>query len=173
VFSVLNYSENDRLKKYLFETYSNINKLKSNIILYDFIRSFNLNEVKNKIYNSHIKNIDENFNKNKFGYYKVFKTLYNYNFNKIDTNMILFIRNSINENNENYDEMLGFDINDPTETYAINLVEWNELLNYYILQENLEEIDRNRFLTCILYDMTFYGFSEENIKKRRNEIFNY
>lgn len=53
------------------------------------------------------------------------------------------------------------------EPYGISLMEWENTINTEV---KLNDIDRVTFLTSVLYEMTWHGFDETLIKKRKEEL---
>lgn len=56
------------------------------------------------------------------------------------------------------------------DSYAYNLSPQDEVLGYEISPANLSDIGAAKLIAAILYEMTFWGFDEEEIKAFRQEL---
>lgn len=63
-------------------------------------------------------------------------------------------------------EELINDYKHPT-SYGYEYEPWDNILGFQIDENNAEKFGKTRLLANILYEMTFFGFSEENIDKER------
>lgn len=55
-------------------------------------------------------------------------------------------------------------------TYSISFVDWDTVLGYEMLGLSLDEYGTARTAAHILWELSVYGFSEEEMKKRRDEL---
>ena len=58
--------------------------------------------------------------------------------------------------------------NEDGENYAIDLILWEDLIDAEIISEAL--IDDNNILAEILWEITFYGFTDDRIKSQKAEL---
>lgn len=54
--------------------------------------------------------------------------------------------------------------------YAIEYVPWNEWLGMNILQETLDSLSKNEIIAGMLYEMTWSGFTEEEVQSDWNDL---
>lgn len=55
-------------------------------------------------------------------------------------------------------------------SYGIEFSPWNEVLGYHVFGENAREFGDATLLALLLYEITFYGFHENTIQERAEEI---
>lgn len=55
------------------------------------------------------------------------------------------------------------------ERYLIDLYEWKNILGFRIDKSNAEKLGYERFMAEILWSMTYYGYSEADIERKRRE----
>lgn len=55
-------------------------------------------------------------------------------------------------------------------TYALDFLPWEEWLGYYCNQLDLEKHGETAFIAHCLWEMTFDGFSQEQVKERLDEL---
>ena len=58
--------------------------------------------------------------------------------------------------------------NDDDETYAIDLMPWGDLIDAQIM--NKTRLRHNTILAHILWEMTFYGFTEESVSLEKKKL---
>ena len=88
--------------------------------------------------------------------------------NSKDMNTILFITSYINKKGEPTDDLYNYDvsgikIDDYTNTWALEFSPWNEWLNFYVVPENLNDFSIEEFVAAAIFEMTFCGYSDEEI----------
>ena len=54
--------------------------------------------------------------------------------------------------------------------YAFEFSDWEEILGWDVDEKNLETIGVNKFLSFVLFEMTFNGFDEMSQEERKNEL---
>lgn len=54
--------------------------------------------------------------------------------------------------------------------YGFSFVDWDRILGYQVDPDNLQKIGRDNAAAAILFEITFFGFNEENMKKERDEL---
>jgi len=85
--------------------------------------------------------------------------------NPIHCNLILYIRR-INSKNEE-DDIAVSGIGEPHElgnTYNISGINWGKWLGMEIHPETIKNFNESEIIAHSLYEMTFFGFSENEIK---------
>ena len=55
-------------------------------------------------------------------------------------------------------------------SYAIEYCSWEEWLGYYVSDELLAEMSACGVVVCCLYEMTWAGFTQDDVQKRIDEI---
>lgn len=50
------------------------------------------------------------------------------------------------------------------EIYSILFVDWDEILGYEVCEKSLSEYSIESIVGCLLYEMSFFGFTEEEMK---------
>jgi hypothetical protein len=55
--------------------------------------------------------------------------------------------------------------------HGFELVPWAETLGYLADEESIEKYGREYFAAAVLFEMTYFGFSEEAVRKKRQEWF--
>eukprot|EP00026_Physarum_polycephalum_P022445 Phypoly_transcript_26526.p1 GENE.Phypoly_transcript_26526~~Phypoly_transcript_26526.p1 ORF type:complete len:158 (+),score=39.67 Phypoly_transcript_26526:31-474(+) len=67
----------------------------------------------------------------------------------------------------------GFDMDKPEsdDRYGLGATKWSVILDYNIGEETLKNYSEPRILVETLWDMTFYGYDEEEIRKQLTEGF--
>jgi hypothetical protein len=76
-------------------------------------------------------------------------------------------REDYEENNYWMVEAQGKDLDDEID-WALDFMEWNKYLGMAIGKETLEKYNELEIIASCLWDMTFYGYDEEDIQKKRN-----
>jgi hypothetical protein len=116
---------------------------------------------------SNLKIRDQNFKNNKIGYIQAFQELKKYKLKNEQSNSILLVlSNPVAKNRHkiiNYDRILSFDATESDKLFSISFLNWCFLLNHYVLKRNINEIGKFRYMADILYEITFYGFSENEV----------
>lgn len=56
--------------------------------------------------------------------------------------------------------------------YSIILMEWNKWLGCTISESTMHDFEKEEIIAHCLFEMTYYGKSEEEIKQQKEEIFN-
>ena len=54
--------------------------------------------------------------------------------------------------------------------YSLNLEPWSNWITYEVLDKSLEIYGETAVLAYILYDMTFYGYSNEDVTQKHQEV---
>lgn len=67
-------------------------------------------------------------------------------------------------------EELDMAFPDMPQRYAFEFTEWNELLGTQVFLPNVKEGGELKFLACVFYEMTFFGFDEAEMLKKRDEV---
>ncbi|WP_299680826.1 DUF6557 family protein [uncultured Dokdonia sp.] len=91
--------------------------------------------------------------------------------NPIHCNLILYIR-KINSKNED-DDITVSGIGEPHElgnTYNISGINWKKWLRMEIHPETIKNFNESEIIVHSLYEMTFLGFSENEIKTKLNTL---
>lgn len=56
--------------------------------------------------------------------------------------------------------------------YSLSLEPWSNWINYNILDKSIQIYGEATVLAHILYEMTFYGYSSEDVEERHQEVIN-
>lgn len=56
------------------------------------------------------------------------------------------------------------------QSYAYEFDEWEKVLGAEVIEENFSRYDKTEFLSDVLYELSFNGFSREEHDKRRNDL---
>ena len=56
------------------------------------------------------------------------------------------------------------------DSYAIDFMPWPEVLGLEVDEENIKEYGADNILASVLYEITFFGFHEEEIEKEREKL---
>jgi hypothetical protein len=146
--------------------------LKSNITLHDLVRSVGCDNVRDFIDNSSLRNCDLNYDINVDGYVEVFKVIHDLDIKGPDSDNKALVVLNLENKTTSYAiiDVYVFCFDNPDASYATYSVPWKEIASYYVLRENLAEFSINNFISYVLHNITFFGFSEENIKESENEI---
>lgn len=54
--------------------------------------------------------------------------------------------------------------------YGLEFEDWNDWISMFITQDTLGTLSKEDIVAACLYEMTFYGFTEEKIQERRDEL---
>ena len=74
---------------------------------------------------------------------------------------------SVTENNEEYSKVT---LNDGDTTYAVDFMDWNELIDLNIKDKISREL--SEMLAHVLYEITWWGFTRESVNQQREELEN-
>ena len=72
---------------------------------------------------------------------------------------------SVVENNEEFSKVT---LHDGETTYAIDFMDWNELINLEIKDKISREL--SEMLAHVLYEITWWGFTRESVNQQRKEL---
>lgn len=62
-----------------------------------------------------------------------------------------------------YAYLLG---HDKTESYSFVVAPWADILGYMVEEDELVKYEKEYFVALVLWEMTWFGFDEESIRKR-------
>lgn len=57
-----------------------------------------------------------------------------------------------------------------TKRYAYEYTPWSEILGFRVLRSNARDVGFAKLAAAVLYEMTFFGFNEENVKAERKKL---
>lgn len=57
-----------------------------------------------------------------------------------------------------------------TKRYAYEYKPWGEILGFRVLRSNARDVGSTKLAAAVLYEMTFFGFNEENVKAEREKL---
>lgn len=57
-----------------------------------------------------------------------------------------------------------------TKRYAYEYTPWSEILGFRVLRSNARDVGIANLAAAVLYEMTFFGFNEENVKAEREKL---
>ena len=91
----------------------------------------------------------------------------------IKTEMTIIMKQIVEEFDneiEIYYTICAYKKDDVNVTYAIELCHWAEWLGMEVLDKSLEEYGHHYFLANCLWEMTWFGFTEDTIQRKKQEI---
>ena len=56
--------------------------------------------------------------------------------------------------------------------YGIEFCPWDDWISMFITQKTLDSFDKETIVAACLYEMTFFGFTEDKIENKKNELRN-
>jgi len=71
---------------------------------------------------------------------------------------------------EQSDHVYAVHAGDPMR-HGFELVPWAETLGYFADRESIAQFGPEYFTAAVLFEMTYFGFSEEAVRKKRQEWF--
>lgn len=57
-------------------------------------------------------------------------------------------------------------------SYGIEFEPWDEWVSMYITQETLDSLSKEEIVAACLYEMTFFGFTENKVQNEKNRLIN-
>lgn len=57
-------------------------------------------------------------------------------------------------------------------SYGIEFEPWDEWVSMYITQETLDSLSKETIVAACLYEMTFFGFTENKVQNEKNRLIN-
>ena len=102
-----------------------------------------------------------------YGYRKVFEELLMLPDKPSEEYQIYICKKTDNLDGEEFIDV-GLYCDEDEETYAIDLTPWPDLIDAKI--KNPTKLDNVEVAACILWEVTFYGFSEDRITLEREEL---
>ena len=158
----------EELEKFLEENYGDVSKLKQTF--YDILKLADKENLKKELYAVCAKFEDVEANVN--GHLEVFETLLNYDLTGKkddygDGDYILTVIFFIDlDNEEESRDVTGWKLNNTSDEnfYSFTLSLWADWLLCYVLDENINEVGLEKFIAVCLYEMTFWGYTEEQIQ---------
>lgn len=57
-----------------------------------------------------------------------------------------------------------------TKRYAYEYTPWSEILGFRVLRSNARDVGSAKLAAAVLYEMTFFGFNEENVETEREKL---
>lgn len=87
------------------------------------------------------------------------------------TDMFLEVKKKLWDGKDEYTDVSGVDVikNDGV-AYGIEFVPWVEWISMFITQHTLDSLTYEEIAAACLYEMTYYGFEEDTIKKTKDDI---
>jgi hypothetical protein len=82
------------------------------------------------------------------------------------------ICSSCTEDKNMYTNICGWKDDNSNRHYSLELTPWDEWLGMYIKEDILQKLNREDILAHILWEMTFMGFTQEDIKAQADSFFN-
>ena len=107
----------------------------------------------------------------KEGYRGVFEKLLSMEPHKHNLADMFITIQKVPENGRDYLDTLGFDWI-TKKTYAIEFVPWNDWVSMCITKETLDLLSDEEIVAACLYEMTFCGFNEEQIRGKEENLKN-
>lgn len=54
--------------------------------------------------------------------------------------------------------------------YGLEFEDWNDWISMFITQDTLDTLSKEDIVAACLYEMTFYGFTEENVQSKHKDL---
>jgi hypothetical protein len=137
--------------------------------LRDLLKTCRYKDVFNFIYQKHYKDTHpkDKIQEADCGYRRVFEELLMLPDKPSEEYQIHIYKKTDNLYGEEFIDV-GLYCNKDEETYAIDLTPWTDLIDAKI--KTPTKLDDVEVVACILWEVTFYGFSEERITLERDEL---
>lgn len=111
--------------------------------------------------------------KNRAGYYDVFHTLKQLKPKKHNLGDLFIQLTGEKNRGIELPDVNGADINSNSKIkYGLEFTSWQNWISMFITKETLENFSGEEIVAACLYELTFFGFTEETIKKHADKIFN-
>jgi hypothetical protein len=124
----------------------------------DFMISHYYNEDSKRKQKAHVK-----------GYTKVWHDLLKMRTKK--STFQIAIRHVVDDISESeWEDVHGIHPDDPSETWAIEMTDWREWLGSEITEETLKNYPPRELIAHALWEMTFFGYENVDIKEKREEL---
>ena len=83
----------------------------------------------------------------------------------------LFIRvEHINDENGEWLDVDGVNLKKPDIAYGIEFLKWSDWVTMFITKETLRSLSKEDIVAGCLYEMTFYGFTEEHVMSEKKRL---
>jgi hypothetical protein len=108
---------------------------------------------------------------NESGYRDVFNTLLEKTPRKHRLDDLFINIEKIKEDDSTWLNVSGINIAKKDNiTYGIEFEPWNEWVSMYITQNTLDTLTKEEIVAACLYEMTFFGFTDEKVQDERNRL---
>ena len=105
------------------------------------------------------------------GYKEVMDNLLSKTPRKHDLDDMFITIDKVLEDDKEYLDVLGLD-HLRNKKYAIEFVPWIDWISMFITQETLDSLSSEEIVAGCLYEMTFNGFSEEDVSDKKEKLVN-
>lgn len=107
--------------------------------------------------------------KSKDGYEDVFNKLKTMKPNSMHNLSSLFI--DIDIDDEKYLDVHGVRVyGTDKKYYGIEFTKWNDFISMFITKETLDRLTKEDIVAGCMYEMTFFGFTEEDVSEMENKL---
>lgn len=108
----------------------------------------------------------------KIGYKQVFDTILEMKPEQMTNLNDLFISVKLyNEDGHDYLDVDGVHVNSTDKKfYGIEFCPWKDWISMHITQETLDTLSKEDIVAGCLYEMTFFGFTDESVQEERNRL---
>ena len=109
---------------------------------------------------------------NKEGYLEVYnKLLLMTPWEHDPDDLIIVIEKRLWDGKDEYPSTLGIDPRDKDGIkYGLELIPWNEVVSLFVSENTMSSLKPEEIVAAVLYEITFYGFTEEDIKEFKNKL---
>ena len=114
----------------------------------------------------------KNQERNKEGYLEVYnKLLLMTPWEHDPDDLIIVIEKRLWDGKDEYLSTLGIDPRDKDGIkYGLELIPWNEVVSLFISENTMASLKPEEIVAAVLFEITFYGFTEEDIKEFKNRL---
>lgn len=135
--------------------------------LYELIREVDFDRVFDRIVFYY-----ESEKENKDGYREAFNTLLKKKQRVHHLNDLFIEIEIVNDCGTNYLDTFGISLKNPNIRYGIEVCTWSQWLTMFITKKTLSSLGKEDIVAGCLYEMTFFGFSEESIMDEKEKMYN-
>ena len=157
----------EQIKHFIKEKYKDRSEFKYRF--FDILKLADKEELTKELYYACRYMEDDTIEDNVQAHLDVYDKLLNYDLTINDNEEFILIVMTSLKVDEKGDTVLGYSTEEE-KFYSLLVSLWNEWLNCYVIEENLKEININKFIACCLHEMTWWGYSEEDVKKCREGL---
>ena len=115
----------------------------------------------------------KNQESSKTGYKDVFDKLLTMKPNKHNlSDLFIEVNKVFEDDGECWLNVHGIMPKSPQKGYAIEFTPWNDWISMFIDQKTLDSLSKEEIVAACMYEMTFFGFEEEDVQDSHNDLIN-